>query len=417
MLDNSKQELRWSRFCGSWCSIVTLSAMLGICVGIGVADEGSGDREIRADPGESAAVSDPAPSDAMPESTPLRRWSERRAHDPAKDTMPEARAIADPRCAAEVLEARKSGAAQVTSMLRDCHLQVERLQDRVGSCVAAEPDPDYQALLAQVRELDAIRTGTTPPAEGFDPLSALASIQDLLASEETAGDAATRADLDRALAKAEVRIAALERENARLLTAVEAAEGAPPAEPLITREQIEALAEALFKGGDCDALTVTTDPGISVSGVVGSADALNALREPFAAFAAALPGGRLAVEVQPGGTCNVGIGGGWVLLPDAKGAIGRIGFGPEIEAVADNLPTPVQLEAMGFHASEHPDLGSYFQAGQTPQVWCRRDSGGRSQIGVCKREAYSEQWNFQRARGRGYTAFPVLRPVEPAAEG
>ncbi|WP_165742170.1 hypothetical protein [Candidatus Thiosymbion oneisti] len=335
-------------------------------------------------------------------------------------------------CTEQIEQARREGAAQVTSMLRECHRETEELKHRQQDCQVTVPDPARERLVGAIRHLEQIRTGMAPSADDFDPIAALNAIQATLeraasaasdsaptfpsptvSSEASppASEALEESPNAIALAAAERRIADLERDNQRLAAEVERLESTPAPTPLIDKAQLQTLAKTLLRPGECDEITVAVAEkgAVSVGGIVASEAVRAELRQRFDLLAAALPGSRLALELQPGGTCNIGIGGGWAALPATGSDIDRVGFSRELEALAAQLPTPVQCEALDFHAAEHAQLGPDFAPGQTPLVWCRRNETSDADIGVCKRGAYSKYWDYLGTGGRGYMAFPILR--------
>ncbi len=323
-------------------------------------------------------------------------------------------------CADQVDQARREGAGRLTPMLRSCNEEVEALKARQQSCAEVAPDPERERIVAAIRRLEAARTGEDPPTQGFDPLAALTAIEALLEAHGPAADTAPPtpdqppADAQ-ALAAAERRVVELERRVAELNAELERRGPAAPepiapaaATPTVSLEQLRTLAVALLPAGDCGEITVTVaDSGsVTATGIAAAEAQLAELGARFTAFETALPGSRLDVRLQPGGTCATGLGGGWTALPGADGKVTRVSFDKTIADMAATLPTPPQLETLTFQAEKHPDLGPYFATGQTPLVWCRRNTGADADIGVCKREAYGARWEFLGNRG-SYTAFPL----------
>lgn len=321
---------------------------------------------------------------------------------------------ADPACVERVTAARRQGALWAVAQVRTCDEEVTRLGEALGACEKGLPDPHREALIAALQRLPTPQQGVATAA--FDPAAALTAAEDMLAARPPAtipdltpapaSAAALAAALGDRLRAAETRGAALAAEN-RALTAEAERRALPPPAPPVTADQLSALVTDLLGPEGCDRLTVSVGPdaAVSVTGEVGDRARLTRMQQQFAALASALPGSRFDAGLAAGGGCNLALGEGWAVVPGPGGRAEMLGFGEPIERLGEALPTPEECRSITAVAAANAQLKDYFGRGRTPWVWCRQEGA----VGICKRDAWQPRWTFSPERGRGSSAFAIVR--------
>lgn len=311
-------------------------------------------------------------------------------------------------CGAQLAEARQSGAKMVMTHLSDCNGEAETLKARLAACqspIRPHPAPAAPAELHEaIRHLYETWDGQPISADAFDPLAALAEMETFTRPTEASlsnGAEKPGNETETDLTASRQQITDLNAQLARC----ETDHDEEPAPPLLTHQQLQDMTRALLRPEDCDQVEVAVSAGgkVSVSGVAATKSSLSAMRERFTPVGEVLARTEFAVALQPGGRCNIDLGGGWSVMPNPNGKVVRVKYRNGIEGIREGLPTLDECKDLEFYVEKHPDLSPYFLSGETPMVWCRRDD----RVGICKRSFGT--WSFLSNPGNRYTGFLVIR--------
>ncbi|WP_133511098.1 hypothetical protein [Candidatus Thiosymbion oneisti] len=279
------------------------------------------------------------------------------------------------------------GYRYVQKFLVSCKKEHAQLQRTIARCSGGPA----RAALADIRSAaHALLASQAPGVRGTTVSDNLASA--LLSLEQPL----RRAAIGERFANLQRRAQALELRRAK---AAEKLRGG------LASEQIKVLIRAVVEPGPCERVDIlsTGDGGLKASVIASSEPSARAMSTRLETLRDSLPKLTFDIERQPGGDCRTPLSDTWDMVPNAEGKVARIGNPTELVDIA-SLPEVGSLGDINAVAAEHPTLGPYFAPGQTPLVWCRRDTN----MGICRREAFGEQWELRVDRGGSYTGFLLL---------